>query len=245
MAAFDFHLVGAGCGGTSLLAGLLDAHPELEVGFELFAYSHLMALDQTSADGQGIDLLQRVHSYLSACVQQAEHSAKPFWGNKLTTEQIARVSSRIGEDVFKDLDVFDVFFEECCEYKPVVFILRDGRTCIASKMRRGGHGFESAALRWRYSVRMMIYLTQQHPRAFCLKYEDLVRDPFSVLAAVCKFLSVPFVDQMQVGTSNSKMHQRYRREGFDASCLQLPDFSADCIALIENDLKACGYLVSL
>ena len=71
---FDFLVIGAGRGGTSLLAGLLDSHPLIEVGFELHSIDTLMRRN-ISYDSTNI-FHERVSSFIHLCDESASLSKR-------------------------------------------------------------------------------------------------------------------------------------------------------------------------
>jgi hypothetical protein len=128
MGRFAFLVIGAGRGGTSLLAGLLDAHPGLDVAFEAHTFPYLLGHRMT-AEHDSVDA--RLQAFTTACLDDAAASPSPRWGNKVTTEQIAALG-----EVGSDADVAAAFLDRLAV--PAVFVLGDGRTCMRSKVNRTG-----------------------------------------------------------------------------------------------------------
>lgn len=70
MGGFAFHLIGAGRGGTSLLAGLIDSHPDCEVCFEQLSTDFLMGCASTDAEtveNSTIRASMRIRNFMEAC----------------------------------------------------------------------------------------------------------------------------------------------------------------------------------
>jgi hypothetical protein len=132
-----FLVVGAGGGGTSLIAALLDSHPSLDVALE----THTATLLDAESSPQ-----ERLRRFKADCRRSATCSDAPIWGYKLTTEQIHALGENTGVE---PLGLFFGAFEEV----PVVFILRDGRSCVESKVRRAGRSYRrrhaAGSSRWR------------------------------------------------------------------------------------------------
>ena len=80
---FNFLVVGAGRGGTSLIAGLLDSHSKLEVGLELFSVDCLVGKNIFTSGANIFN--QRVNAFVVACRKKAMLYPSHFWGNKITT----------------------------------------------------------------------------------------------------------------------------------------------------------------
>lgn len=230
--AFEFLILGAGRGGTSLLAGLLDGHPGLEVGFECDAMAILMAhaaAERGPSPGRALRFRRR-------CDELGAASEVGRWGNKITTEQLRGL-----EDDGRDPGaVLEHFFDEVMAGIHVIFILRDGRTCVRSKMNRKGLDVAEAAERWRYSVRVHDALLGR-ANGSILRFEELLSDPEGVLTPVCEALGVGWDAAMLSGTESDKMRPEYRRTGLDARAAEVGEVPDGCLELIRDDLLRLGY----
>jgi hypothetical protein len=89
--SFSFMVAGAGRGGTSLLAAVLDANPHLEVHLEFGT----LILYEEGATRYG-PARDRISAWRAACESEAAGSAARRWGNKVTTEQIAGLTQADG-----------------------------------------------------------------------------------------------------------------------------------------------------
>ncbi len=237
MSKFSFLIVGAGRGGTSLLAAILDTHSLLEVGFEKYSVQYLMNPQKCWLKNE---LLCRTSRFLKACEKEARSSRNPVWGNKITSEQIAGlhdVAEGKGEE-----DVWRYFFERMLKNQKVIFILRDGRSCIPSKMKRAGLSLDDALERWKYSVRMSQYLERSHPNSYILKYEELLLNPDQKLQSVCSFLGIHFEAGMVEGTENPKMLEEYRQKGLDKNKALSPVKKLEWHHLIQKELSELNYI---
>lgn len=236
--AFKFLVIGAGRGGTSLLAGLLDAHSQLEVGFERFSAAYLMGtglpLDFTTTPAT---LAQdRAQLFRSACCAEAARHPQKLWGDKITTEHLGALREQPG------INTLDLFFNRVMPDIKIIFILRDGRTCVRSKVTRTGQEVGTAIERWRYSVEVWRWLGGLKHRVHRLRYEDLVTHPTPVLEAVCTFLHIPFESDILQGTNSDKMRPEYRAHGMRYDGLSVgPELNA-IAAQLEPELRECGYL---
>lgn len=80
-----------------------------------------------------------------------------------------------------------------------IHIIRDGVDVVSSYLDAKIHAadIDSAANRWATSIKAATQFRQQHLSS-CLeiRYEALVKEPFSVISEVCKFLNIPFDPQM-------------------------------------------------
>lgn len=236
---FRFLVLGAGRGGTSLLAGLLDFHPCIEVAFERCFVAHLLGGE---LPWNGFDVFgQRAEAFKAACLKMAGESEKPIWGNKITTEQVFGLEEHNEVNSSARMDVLERFFDDSMRGVKVIFILRDGRACVDSKVRRSKLTYEDACKNWRYSVRCYRFFQEQHDNNLRLRYEDLVMSPEPTLARICDFLDVPFDPRMLEGTANSKMLPDYINEKIDVSRIAGQRLPEGHLASIANELAYCGY----
>jgi len=238
---FKFLIIGAGRGGTSLLAGLLDSHSRLEVGFELFSVACLMGKQIQTIDESQI-IQNRTHIFYESCVQESNKYPNKFWGNKITTEQLFGLEDHNIINSDKKIDIIEHFFNQTLAGIKIIFILRDGRTCIRSKMQRTGQSFELASQRWKFSVRIYQFLKENHQDNICIKFEDLLINPTKILTDICNFLQIPFEESMLKGTNNPKILPEYRQTQFDKSKMNVIDLQEDAYKSILNELKYCNYL---
>ena len=238
--SFEFLVIGAGRGGTSLLAGLLDQHSCLEVGFERFAVSHLMGSKLPTSTPHLFDA--RVTAFISACEKEAQNFPHATWGNKVTTEQIHTLEDHNLAHPQSPVAILDLFFNTYLKSKKIVFILRDGRTCVNSKVQRTGLSFEEACSNWQSSVQVYKFLNEHHSNNHCVRFEDLLLDPVTELKTTCDFLEISYEKEMLSGTNNSKMLPAYRQNTLDISKAALITLPDEYLNIIQDDLHYCGYL---
>lgn len=242
--SFKFLIIGAGRGGSSLLAGLLDSHSKLEVGFELFAIKYLMGksfLDRIFQRKKFI-IHDRTGAFKNACIRESKKFPGKLWGNKITTEQIFGLEDQNIANPKEKVDIIDFFFRKSMNDIKIIFIIRDGRTCVCSKVKRTGQPFVLACERWNFSVQVYRYLKESHNNNINVKFEELLKNPRQVLENICGFLSIPFEEKMLKGTRNEKMLPEYRKDTFDLSKIELENISDEDFTLIQDGLKFCNYI---
>ena len=106
---FEFLVIGAGRGGTSLLAGLLDFHDQLDVGFEQYSEAYLAGT--ALADVKGPDIFEtRVLAFLRSCQEEATRVPDQRYGNKITTEHLFGLEDHNVANPDAKTDVLDMFF---------------------------------------------------------------------------------------------------------------------------------------
>ncbi|MEQ9011982.1 sulfotransferase [Algiphilus sp.] len=234
---FEFLILGPGRGGTSLLAALLDYHPDLHVVFEHHVTSTLLAHDRFEAASE------RADAFLRACEEAASAAAKPVWANKITTEQVARLEPSYGESFPRATEsALDVFFNGVLANKKVIFILRDGRTCVRSKMRRARHSVEEACARWLYAYDVWRFLNRR-AQSLSIRFEDLVRAPEQTLTEVCAFLETRFDPVMLSGTTHKLLNPDYRNSRFMEHKATYDDTPVGIEERLRKELELSGYLV--
>ncbi|PPD49299.1 MAG: sulfotransferase [Methylobacter sp.] len=236
----NFLIVGAGRGGTSLMAGLLDYHPKLEVGFELFSVAYLMG-KELPYQGDGM-FHQRATAFISACKQMAGNHPNSLWGNKITTEQLFGLEDHNAANPGQTINVLDTFFNDYLKNTKIIFILRDGRTCVNSKVRRTGQPMEMACKRWKYSVECYQFFSNHHANNLCVRFETLLHQPQAVLMEICQFLGVQYEQTMLDGVGNKKLSPEYIHEKIDTSKTKQIELPDEFFSMIEEDLKYCGYI---
>jgi hypothetical protein len=226
--AFAFLIIGAGRSGTSLLASLVDAHPRLRCGMEV-ASVHCLSGEKARNPSSASDRLRCLED---ACIKHANASSFN-WGNKLTTEQIAFLDALTPAEL--------AFFSHFHAQK-IIYVLRDGRGCVQSKMNRKGKSLEAAIASWRRSLRMLDWLHVHAPeRTLVVRFEELLSRPVEVLANVAQFLGDVYDPLMLTGTDNPIMPEIYRgMDGIQPEKAETPTPQA-WHGLIEEDLKRYGY----
>ena len=229
MSQFAFHIIGAGRSGTSLLAGLIDTHPECVVHFEEFSRNFLVGTASPDAETMtdaGGRTAARLANFIRACETRATAFPGRHWGHKTTTEHIWYLGRSLAEhpkdrdDVCaapgEDINALETFVESVADI-PTLFILRDGRTCVRSKVTRTGQSYEAAVHRWKYSLRVMNSLKERAANFLIVKFEDLILRPEETMRIVTSFLGVNYDAVVLSGTDNPKIQPEYRLKIFDRS----------------------------
>jgi hypothetical protein len=236
---FRFLIVGSGRSGTSLLAGMLGAHSAIDMGFEVGGVDYLRGRALATEHPNVFN--HRAGGFLSACEREAAASAAPIWGNKVTTEQLSGLNKH---NLYAQppLDVLDAFFNGMLAGLPLIHLLRDGRACVASKLRRTPQSLEQACDSWKYAVTVYQFL-QKRPDTLFLRFEELLADPRRELQRVLDVLGLAFEARMvsSEGTMSPTIPPVYRREGIDPARAAV-DARHPCVPLIAEQLAACDYL---
>ena len=238
---FGFLVIGAGRGGTSLLAGLLDSHPRLEVCLERFSVDCLMGKGLSPAPLPEQCIYERTRRFRDSCEQAAGQCPTSFWGNKITTEQLLGLEDHNRLNPISQVSVLDHFFGQAMKGLKFLFILRDGRACVRSKVSRTGQSWENACDRWLYSVQVYEHLAQRPTDAMIVRYEDLLAAPETTLRSTCCFLGVEYDPLMMHGTSNPKMRPEYRYGKILSEKASPPEIDPRYVERIRPGLLRAGY----
>jgi hypothetical protein len=212
----------------------------MEVGFELFSVDYLMGKNLTQFNPAQL-INDRVYFFVNACVNESKKFSNVIWGNKITTEQLYGLEDHNKISSNSKVDILKYFFKDAIPNIKIVFILRDGRACIRSKINRTGQSLEKAVFKWKYSVHVCRWLNEHHQNHIVIKYEDLLKAPENELKKVCRFLDVPFELTMLQGTNNPKMPLEYRSSNIDRAKLNF-DNEPDVYSMIKEELEYCGYV---
>lgn len=238
----EFLVVGAGRSGTTLLAGVLDYHHGLALDVEHGAGILTGTTPLTPPERRIKMLYRRSEAFADECDRRAAEFPGRRYGNKITTEMIMALENH-NRWVDPPVDVAQHFFGEALEHRKVVEIVRDGRTCVASKLRRSRKAHPDEVVeRWRYAVRIHRHLVAGDTPTHVVRFEELVAEPAVCLAGVCDFLGVEFAGEMLAGTDNTIIRADYRRRMFDESVLDATDVPGWVEDRIRPELHELGYL---
>lgn len=249
-----FHIIGAGRGGTSLLAGLIDAHRQCQVVFEKYSVMYLMGRQDTEAErcqNPKDRKARRMDNFLRACDEHVAKYPGLICGHKSTTEQIKGLDffgeqSHQPDHVDTSCSLEDIgtvdYFAGRISNKKVIFILRDGRTCVQSKVNRSGQSLQEAIKRWKFCVYVLNRLKNICPDFYLIKFEELIKYPEDKLKDICDFLGIEYDSRMLEGTSNPKMLKEYRRPDFDRSKIEIGGIDPRYVRAMRDELVVCGYI---
>lgn len=227
----DLLVLGSGRGGTSLLASMLDAHPQLEVATEDFVADFLVP-----PQGQILDHpVSKLKAFVQACNKAAAKS-KLRYGNKVTTEQLGFV-----EDFGRNSEARDALRKELWQHRKIVFIVRDGRSCISSKLERTKADYPTALAYWKHGVQMLQYLQEQKLDLCLVRFEDLLQNPREELRRVCDFLNISYSESMLSGTASDRIFIDYRQQELDPNKLHRAIDPRVKIEDLKSELIFLGY----
>jgi len=237
--ARPFLVLGAGRGGTSVLAAALAGHSRLVVAMERFGQSHLLGTDL--AQGGDPDIFStRTRAFREGCLAEMRGHPDRIWGNKITTEHLFGLEDHNAANP-PYTDVIGRFFRDVVPEFRIIFIIRDGRACVASKVRRTAQSWEHAAFRWHYAVQVLTAVRRLDRPVCEIRFEDLVPDPAPALESACRCLGVAFEPAMLAQTQSAAMLPEYRRPGFEADRAAVPEVPPHVAAFLRPDLDSFGY----
>jgi hypothetical protein len=85
----------------------------------------------------------------------------------------------------------------------IILLVRDGRDVTASIAHRFGGDFRRGLTRW-IEDNTRVLEERNKPDVFLLRYEDVVTAPQRQIRAVCRFLDVPYSDELLKGEPHSR-----------------------------------------
>lgn len=238
MTEFNLLVVGSGRGGTTLLASVLDAHPDIVVASELNARKYLMEDPERLFTGGRV--------FCEKCQEEAQKYTECRWGNKILTLNIRGLVDSYdfekkkwiyGAETRQNIEMLDRFFNIHLKGVQVIFIIRDGRSCVSSMMRRS-KSLEAACLEWKYTIQVATFLATR-PESLIIRFENLVLEPEQICKQMCTFLDVPYNSEMLKGAINPKGY--YIENGFNTAKVLPPDLPEIGLKMIQNELQLCGY----
>lgn len=224
-------VLGSGRGGTSLLATLLDAHPQLEVHMEAEVQAYLVEPDRRKY----LSPIDQLEAFRRANEALAKKSKLRF-GNKITTEQLGFI-----EDFGRNLAVRELVRTQVLAKPKIVFIVRDGRSCISSKIERTQANYPTALAYWKHSIAYLQYLQEQQLQVHLIRFEDLLSTPREVLQEVCNFLDLGYSESMLSGTDSDRILVDYRQQGLDVDKAARSIHPSVKVGDIESELAYLGY----
>lgn len=126
----------------------------------------------------------------------------------------------------------------------VIFLARDYRAVVHSKMKRGAE-MSNAARGWRRTMTIIDALTSDLPpnRLYKLKYESLCSDPHTELTSLCRFLDLEFTPAMLERPVENIHHIGGSPSKFDSSRSQIKFDTTHDGAFDKNSLALLRCLV--
>lgn len=195
-----FFLVGAERSGTTLLRLMLDHHPLIRCGHESdFLVDRLdryrstppARLPHAWEDNRAYAAYRRLG--LPAPAQVESYDQLVAWLFRALREQSGKLM--VGVTVHWHAYRLPAIVADA----RYVHLLRDGRAVATSVVQMGwaGNAYHGA-LYWKRAMEQVLRLRTRVPatRWLDVRYEDLLRDPPSVLGRVCAFLRVEYDERM-------------------------------------------------
>jgi hypothetical protein len=231
---FKLLVLGAGRGGTSLVGSLLDSHPSLTMALEAHAYDYLVG---AHPQAKNLSAKERLHLFITRC-QQSAKKAGQTWGNKITTEQLDHLLGSSPDEAMRQR-----VYKKLLAKRKIVFITRDGRSCVQSKMERTDLDYATAVANWKKSVQWLRFLRQQTGvQLYVVRFEKLLKDPQVQLQNLCAFLGLSFNSQMLKGTASNRIAEVYRQAEINAEKARVPKEAMAYTEDLADDLAYLGYL---
>ncbi len=227
-----FLITSAGSSGSHLLGILLDSHPDIMVGPELFLLNKRTIYREYSffqknilswlreglpGDGpgkargffRGVEFYgwdRRMIPHLARETSSLKEFLQVFFGVMM----VKRHKKMWGEKLPDNVNCIKEFLELFPDGK-IIHLVRDGRDVAVSLLRRN-ISIRFAAESWLYANSKVLEW-KNDSRVLLVKYEDLVSTPWEVLRLVQKHLGVDFHDLIELRKKNSYWKKIIRNEG--------------------------------
>jgi hypothetical protein len=201
-------IVGCPWSGTSLLATLLDRHPQVAVPPETFFFRDLLPGIRAHGRAPSAEqLLQRAGRHpvfrdlgiTATAVAAAMDAADPNGERALLRGMLAAYAASRGKQLAVEKSPVHLFYTPLIlEWYPktrIVCLLRDGRDVALSLTRVpwGGRSLRWHCAEWNsYCRSARAYAHRFADRFLLVRFEDLVAEPERILAGVDRFLDLPF-----------------------------------------------------
>ena len=232
-----FFIVCSASTGSTLLSAVLDRHPLLAIGPELYLFNK----DRLYYPGFE-SLQQNFSSYLKNGILSAgEDRVRTFFFNKqayfVTDEillSILACSGSLREFIDQLFDAYlekrgkriwgektgnnALFLHEILNLYPdakIIHLVRNPMDVIASMKRRGVKSFDAVG-HWLFNNAAALRF-KGHEDYLLIKYEDMVADPQIEFAKICTYLGVDFDDRMLEPGGNEEYWRNYDRGNIHAT----------------------------
>ena len=171
-------VLGAPRSGTSLLAGMIGAHPNVAMLREEYAGSMGKIVGKEVVANK-------------LCIPNQIGFSHTWWN---------RLLRRYGYTFFRGYSVVSIEDYMSDPRMRVVGVVRSPYAVVESMIRRGGLRKHAAYARWAKGTEMLTELSQRYQdRVLILSFERLVQEPQTVMSSVCDHLSLEYSDAMMLG----------------------------------------------
>lgn len=255
----DFFIFGCSRSGTTLLASMLNAHPEVIIPGETWWIAICRAMGLSSFSSKYL-----TSKFLSLVQDNIVQSGNEDWITFVNDFSKANSSFRGGYDHFFRLFVaaaklnFDTkyfcektpshttyiteIFDKFPEFKKII-LLRDPRDIVcsyySSLIPRGVNSLANILITLKDYMLHMIY-AMQHENCIVIKYEELTINPDIELTKICRALNIDYCLEMlnfKPTTAATGIHRNLNRNIFTNSSNYLMKLSSDEIFAIEYVLQ--------
>ncbi|MEA3446048.1 MAG: sulfotransferase [Bacteroidota bacterium] len=230
-----FFILGRPRSGTTLLASLFDAHPNVMLPFECPLIINLYRKYYKKKHWDKKSLLE----FYADVVDQRKFESWRVDSEKLKNDLLACEGEAGFEDLIKVVylnfnsffpkkdillfgdknPVYSIYPKQLLKIFPdakFIHLSRDYRDNILSIKKVDFEAPITALLayRWRFATKRMLCAEQKYPKKFYkIKYEDLVSNPSEELKKICYFLGIPYKkDVLEFHKKKDELFENFDRE---------------------------------
>jgi hypothetical protein len=191
---------GDGRSGTTMLAQMLDAHPDIMCGPEF----DVRSVD-TLRSSYWIERATRLGITWEHVITRLDECTHPvkrfpdrclFLADLLKEVMADRGKKRWGFKLMRDIRIAG-FYDKQWPRAQYIHIIRDGRDVAASNLafEWGYNSVREAALGW---SKLILDAREQcdHDRYYEVRYEDLIERPRFWMESICEWVNVPFSEEV-------------------------------------------------
>lgn len=202
---FGFHIVGTTWSGVARVAGSLGKHSRLIIDQTDVRVGHLSGKDGADKASDPAERTKaRIDRFQAACWNEASRYDTVKWGCLSLSEQIGRLldppnasspamdKNQHPDRQFNAIDYFACRFVR----EPIIYVLRDGRSCIPAKVKAEKIPLPIAVARWRFSIYMLTRFALFAENLWIVRIEDLIENPDEEMRNICDFLGIELEDSV-------------------------------------------------
>ena len=204
-------ILGAPRSGTTLLASMVGAHPDVALSVEVYGVGYERIVSKKVV-GNKLCIPNQIE--LDRKFNIAQRLGLLPWMERLGLA--GWLLRRRWLTRFYDASPYSI--RSLLKRGPtkLILLVREGADVVGSIMRRGNQPLRTAVFRWSRAIDIISRLHEEDPaQSLIVRFEELVRDAEGRMRAICRFLDLPFDARMLDGYRFNPIYPG--RSGIDSS----------------------------